>query len=133
MADAVRTAACRCGQLTAVVVGEPGRVSVCHCLSCQRRTGGPFAAQARFPNDRVTIRGVSKIWEKVGDSGRRAWFRWCPECGGTIAYTNEGMDGVVAIPVGAFADPNFPSPRFSVYENRKHAWVVVLGDEVEHD
>ena len=39
---------------------------------------------------------------------------------------------MVAVPVGAFADPTFPAPKFSVYEHRKHPWVVVLGEAVEH-
>jgi hypothetical protein len=49
-----------------------------------------------------------------------------------LAYVIEGWPGVTAIPLGAFADPAFPPPRFSVYEHRKHAWTVVLGDDVEH-
>jgi hypothetical protein len=44
----------------------------------------------------------------------------------------EGWPGLTAIPLGAFADPTFPPPRFSVWENRKHSWTVVLGGEVEH-
>jgi hypothetical protein len=43
-----RTASCSCGQLTVVTAGDPIRVSVCHCLACQRRTGSVFGAQARF-------------------------------------------------------------------------------------
>ena len=34
-----RTASCSCGQLSAIVVGEPLRISICHCLACQQRTG----------------------------------------------------------------------------------------------
>jgi hypothetical protein len=30
----------------------------------------------------------------------------------------------VAVPVGAFADPELPSPTVSVWEERKHAWVT---------
>ena len=30
------------GQLTASCTGEPVRVSVCHCLDCQKRTGSAF-------------------------------------------------------------------------------------------
>ena len=37
----------------------------------------------------------------------------------------------IAIPVGAFADPGFPPPVFSVYEARKHAWVQ-LPEHIEH-
>jgi hypothetical protein len=42
------------------------------------------------------------------------------------------MPDMIIIPVGAFADPFFPSPQFSGYEERKHSWVVVTGDDVEH-
>ena len=41
---ATRVAACACGRLTATVLGEPLRVSICHCLECQRRGGGVFGA-----------------------------------------------------------------------------------------
>ena len=34
-----RVATCRCGRVQAVCVGDPVRVSVCHCLDCQRRSG----------------------------------------------------------------------------------------------
>ena len=41
------------------------------------------------------------------------------------------FDGLVAIPLGAFDDPYFASPAFSVWERRKHDWVEILG-HVEH-
>ncbi|MEM9670419.1 MAG: hypothetical protein AAF950_15975 [Pseudomonadota bacterium] len=44
----------------------------------------------------------------------------------------EGWEGVTAIPVGAFADTDFPAPKFFVYENRKHAWVIIDGRDVDH-
>ena len=128
----VRTAACRCGQLTAEVTGEPGRVSVCHCLNCQRRSGSVFATQARWPDDQVTVTGATKEYAVVGDSGGRAVFRFCPECGSTIAFVIDALPGMTGVPVGAFADPDFPPPVFSVFESRKHAWVEITGD-IEHD
>lgn len=127
-----RRARCRCGQLTAVIDGEPVRVSVCHCRSCKLRTGGVFAAQARFPKDAVTIAGRSNIWELAGDSGAKAWFRWCPDCGATISYENEGMD-TTAIALGAIIDGPIPAPGFSMYENRKLPWVGIVGDDIVHD
>ena len=54
-----RTASCRCGRLSATCTGDPVRISVCHCLDCQRRSGSSFAAQARFPVHQVTIVGES--------------------------------------------------------------------------
>jgi hypothetical protein len=128
------TASCRCGQLKATVTGDPIRVSVCHCLNCQKRTGSAFAAQARWPADQVAIEGRSNSFELVGDSGNRATFHFCPECGSDVHYDiNEQADGQIAIPLGAFDDPYFLTPAFSVFENRKHDWVEIAGDGVEHD
>jgi hypothetical protein len=126
-----RIASCSCGQLQAQVASDPTRVSVCHCLACQRRTGSVFGAQARFASTAVTIEGTSKEFVRVGDEGSRCTFRFCPECGSTVYYTAEGREGFVAIPVGAFADPKFPHPTFSVYEERMHDWVVMPAD-IEH-
>jgi hypothetical protein len=126
-----RSASCSCGDLRADVFGDPMRVSVCHCLACQRRTGSVFGAQARFPNEAVNVRGESRQYIRVGDSGRRITFSFCPKCGSTVFYTIEDQPDRVAIPVGAFADPQFQNPTFSVYESRMHSWVHIAAD-VEH-
>ncbi|MGW8392350.1 GFA family protein [Pseudoduganella sp. HUAS MS19] len=119
-----RVASCSCGQLTAEVVGEPVRISICHCLACQRRTGSVFGEQARFPRENVTVSGVSTPYERVGDEGGKVTFQFCPTCGSTVYYSLGSLNGFVGIPVGAFADPSYPAPRVSVYEERMHGWVV---------
>jgi hypothetical protein len=128
----IRVATCRCGQLQVKCTGAPVRVSVCHCLYCQKRSGSAFAAQARWPDASVEMTGTFHVWTHQGDSGHSASFRFCPNCGSTVAFASDGMPGLTAVAIGAFADPNFPGPDYSVYEGRKHAWVAVVGDEVEH-
>ena len=127
----IRKATCRCGK-QAICDGEPVRVSVCHCLDCQKRTGSAFAAQARWPDDKVMLVGEAKTWIRTADSGHKATYQFCPNCGSTVTYVIEGWPGVTAVPLGAFADPDFPAPAFSVYEHRKHSWTTVLGDDVQH-
>jgi hypothetical protein len=127
----MRTASCSCGQLTASTDEEPIRVAVCHCLACQRRTGSTYGAQARFTRARVALAGVSSRYVRVGDQGSRATFHFCPACGATVHYGAEGNEQYIVIPVGAFAEPGFPAPTFSVYEERKHAWVT-LPENIEH-
>ena len=118
----MRTASCSCGQLQVHCEGEPLRVSICHCLTCQRRSGSAFAIQARWPADRVTVEGRAQEWTRVGESGGKATFRFCPTCAATVYYEIDALPGMVAVPVGAFADPAFPPPTFSVYSIRRHAW-----------
>jgi hypothetical protein len=98
---------------------------MCHCLECQRRTGSVFGVQARFPREQVRIEGDATEFVRVGDEGNRIVFRFCPACGSTVYWTLDDVPDLVAVTVGSFADPDFPAPRFSVWERRRHPWVVV--------
>lgn len=126
-----RIASCRCGQLMVTCEGEPVRVSVCHCFACQKRSGSAFAVQARWPDEQVSVEGETKAWRRTTNSGNTVTYRFCPNCGSTMAYTIDGWPGVTAVPVGNFTDLDFPAPKHSVWENRKHHWVEILGDDVE--
>jgi hypothetical protein len=132
MAIMTRTATCRCGQLCATCSGEPVRVSVCHCYDCQKRSGSVFAVQARFPADAVTINGEHKIYEHFGDSGNSASFHFCPICGGTLWYHALPVRALYAIPVGAFADKDFPTPQYTVWVDRKHDWLTISDEVIEY-
>lgn len=122
---AVRTASCSCGQLRVTCTGEPVRLSMCHCLECQKRTGSPFGVQARFPRAQVTIGGTATEFTRVGEQGNRISLRFCPTCGSTLYWTMSSQPDLIAVAVGNFADPAFPVPRFSVFEKRRHPWVAV--------
>ncbi len=106
-----------------MVSGHPVRVSICHCLACQRRTGSVFGAQARFRRADAVVEGVSSEYRRTGESGGAISFHFCPKCGATVHYALDAYPDLVAVPVGAFADPNFPQPLFSVYEEWRHDWV----------
>ncbi|MDQ3859791.1 MAG: GFA family protein [Actinomycetota bacterium] len=127
-----REAACSCGQLRLTAEGDPSRVSMCHCLACQRRTGSAFGIQARFPADRVRILGRYADYARTSDGGEERTFRFCPSCGATVFYTTATAPDAVAVPVGAFADPSFPPPTVSVYESRRHPWLSVPA-AIEHE
>ena len=120
----MRTASCSCGQLKVSCTGEPVRVSMCHCLACQKRTGSAFGIQARWPAESVTIEGRAQEYVRVGDEGSSATFRFCPTCGAIVYWDNDSMPGMIAVPVGAFADPTFPPPTIMVYGVRRHAWAT---------
>ncbi len=127
----IRRASCSCGNLTVRVREEPVRVSMCHCLACQQRTGSVFGVQARFRREAVEVEGRATRYVRTADSGNRITFSFCPDCGATVFYELEAIPDVIAVPVGAFADPLFPAPKISVYEERRHAWASAPED-AEH-
>ena len=124
-----RRAQCSCGQLSAVCSGEPVRVSVCHCLACKRRTGSAFSFNARWAQDNVSIHGRAAQFTRVGDEGGRVIYSFCPDCGTTVHYRIDDQPGLIAIPVGAFADPSFPPPSLSFYHRSRRPPGVVIGAE----
>jgi len=89
--------------------------------------------QARFPRAGVTMEGRATQWTRRGDSGSSATFHFCPLCGSTVCWDLGDTPDFVAVAVGAFADPDFPPPHVSVYEERQHPWTLALGDlPLEH-
>jgi hypothetical protein len=127
-----RRAECSCGQLAAICEGEPIRVSVCHCLACKRRTGSAFSTNARYAEAAVTIAGRAKEFTRTGDQGGTATYSFCPECGTIVCYRMHTQAGVLAIPIGTFADLSFPEPHFSLFhESRRYPWVEIRSEPLE--
>jgi hypothetical protein len=120
-----RTAACACGQLRLTCEGEPQRVSLCHCLDCQRRTGSAFGVAAFFARTAVTTEGRAQTTRRLADSGRGLTFHFCPDCGGTVFWEPDFRPDSLAVAVGAFADPSFPKPDKAVFEERAHPWAKI--------
>jgi hypothetical protein len=115
------------------VDGDPVRISMCHCLACQRRTGSAFGMQARWPKDQVEVSGRATEYTRISDAGDERTFRFCPDCGATVFWTNGDWPDVIAVPIGAFADPSF-QPTVSVWGTRRYSWLSLPDGIVEeHD
>jgi len=124
-----RLAACACGRLQLRCQGEPRRVSMCHCVDCQRRTGSPFSIAAFFDRSAVNVvDGTSKTFSRNSLAGRKVTFHFCPECGSTVFWEPELTPQRIGVAVGAFADPSFPPPEQSVFTSYKHTWLDLPGE-----
>lgn len=126
-----KTARCLCGGLRVIVSAEPQRVAICHCTDCQRRSGVPLACNAHFRTEDVRMEGPSKVYLRDGQQGRKVRHHFCPECGTTVLSQGEKFPGMCMVVVGAFADPDFPAPTVSVFEETMHRWVV-LPEGMQH-
>jgi hypothetical protein len=98
-----RHAACNCGQLHLTIEGEPSRISMCHCLECQRRTGAVISNQARFRREQVTFAGKATAWTRTAESGNALTFHFCPTCGSTVYWEAKAF-------LGTSPSPSAPSP-----------------------
>jgi hypothetical protein len=123
-----RRAVCSCGQLQVSVQGEASRISICHCFECQRRTGAVASNQARFSREQLTIEGKATAWTRKAESGNTLTFHFCPVCGSTVYWENNGFPGIVSVAIGNFTDPNFPAPTIAVWDESRHPWFALTFD-----
>ena len=143
-----RVASCNCGQLTVTCTGpDPDRVVMCNCYLCQKQTGSPFSVQARFPNEQVKIEGKSTAFKVPIDGAAPTKYRtcagsngisnsaadvvtshFCPVCGSTVYYYRKSDAARTGVRVGAFADPTFPPPMGSFFEEYAHPWTMKIAD-----
>jgi hypothetical protein len=49
-------------------------------------------------------------------------------CGVTVYFRAEAAPGMVGIPAGCFADPDFPKPKLLVWASRRHHWLELPED-----
>ena len=120
-----RKATCSCGALSIFAQGEPAKVSVCHCLECQRRTGSAFGIAVFFASEMIEIAGTSAVFSRIGDSGKPVAFHFCPSCGSTLFWEPAFRPGMTAVALGCFEDKGGLEPTQGVYEHHRHPWVVV--------
>ena len=128
-----RKATCHCAQLELVYEGKAVEASsICHCYSCQKRTGSIFGCQVGLLRDEVKITGNAKLYIHESDEGNPVKCYFCPTCGTTLYWELTCFPDHYVVAVGCFADKDFPAPNFSVYEERMHHWLTLPDTIEEH-
>ncbi|MEM5339075.1 GFA family protein [Paraburkholderia azotifigens] len=109
---------CACGAVRFRARGAPGRVGMCHCMTCRRVHGSAFGSYAIFNRDEVTLSGNTREW-RSSEHGRR---HFCPLCGSVafMVYTNRDE---IAVPIGAFDQPGLFEPAYELWCKRKEPWL----------
>ena len=124
-----RRAACSCGELHLTIEGEPSRISMCHCLECQRRTGGVISNQARFRREQVTFAGKATAWMRTAESGNVLTFHFCPMCGSTVYWEGEGCSWIRGRCHWHLRRPEFSrADHRGVGGSARHPWVSLPPD-----
>jgi tetratricopeptide (TPR) repeat protein len=81
--------------------------------------------QAGFQADQVQVGGRFSDFSRISDEADRKEhvFHFCPDCGSQVFYTEPTEPDLIVVSVGSFADPSFPPPTESSYDNRRHHWL----------
>ena len=129
-----RVATCHCARIEVRCEEEPVKVSMCHCLDCQRRTGSLFSVAAFYPRAAFSVaRGEAARFARPSASGFEVTFNFCPACGTNLWWEPERLPHLVGIAVGALGDPSFPPPEQAVWAVDRHEWLALPPEMPVHE
>lgn len=119
---------CVCGAVRFTTTGAPLRVTICHCLWCQRRTGTAFGTEVVFMDDQVEFAGAERARYRhhSDNSGRWLDVEFCPRCGSNLGFTLQAAPGLRAVPAGTFDDAEWIDPQClpfkHVFARSRRSW-----------
>ena len=119
--------ACHCGAVSFSAEVDPTRVMVCHCTDCQVLSGAPFRAVVAAPFESLSVKGQTKSYVKVAQSGNRRAQVFCPECGTPLWATAPENPTSVIVRLGCVKQRSQLKPTVQIWEHSAVSWLSELG------
>ena len=125
MGTRVESGACFCGGITAEAHGEPFWICYDHDDDCRRAIGGPLTIWIGYrPNQFRLTHGNPKSYSKTKGVVRT----FCPECGTSISYMDEGTSDELYLSIGFMDNPERFRPQAHAYWQMKLPWIKFADD-----
>jgi len=121
---------CACGTVRYEVREEPSFSFHCHCLPCQRATGGGHASSFIVSTDGTTVEGDLTYYERITEKGNIVGQGFCPACGSPVLNRNSGMNDRLFIYAGSLDDPAQFKPVREIFHDDAPPWDHVDPDLV---
>ena len=119
----MRTGECGCGNIKIRTNGEPEIRLICHCKSCQKRTGSDYSHNVYFFHEQVEIIGEVENYTRTAQEDRFLTNYFCPECGMTLYWHMDVLPKITGIAISVFDVDDFDMPEESIWEKFKRPWV----------
>jgi hypothetical protein len=110
---------CECGALRYHVRGNAYDAGYCHCRTCQRTSGAPIQAFARFHANQFSY---SKGKPQAFLSSEHGQREFCAQCGSQLLYRGRNAPYDVALNTPTLDDPEAYPPRAHVWRRSRLSW-----------
>ena len=108
-------------------------VHCCHCLNCQRQTGGAFVINLLIESDRVQLlSGEPQPVDVPRDDGSAQRIYRCPTCQVAV-FSEYGRPEVRFVRAGTLDEPRAITPDVHIFTKSKVAWVALPADAPAFD
>lgn len=112
----IETGACFCGAIAAEMHGEPFWICYDHDDDCRRAIGSPLSVWVGYrPSQFRLTCGTPKSFSRTKGVVRT----FCPECGTSISYLDDGLSDELYLTIGFLDNPERFEPQAHVYWRMK--------------
>lgn len=118
--------ACHCGAVSFTAEIDPSRVMLCHCTDCQVMSGSAFRMVVIAPIETFVVRGQTKSYVKVAQSGNRRAQVFCPECGTPLYAAAPENATSVSIRLGCVQQRAQLQPAAQIWQHSALPWLSGL-------
>ena len=117
---------CHCGAVSFTAEIDPSRVMICHCTDCQVMSGSAFRTIVMAPIGEFAVRGKTKSYVKVAQSGNRRAQVFCPECGTPLYGADPDNPTSVSNRLGCVKEHAQLKPAAQIWHHSAMPWLSGL-------
>jgi hypothetical protein len=114
---------CLCGAIRFSIDAPVTELRACHCVNCQKVSGGAGTVNAMLPASALRItQGTPKKYSAVADSGRLLHRYFCGDCGSPIYSQRDLTPETLTVRAGLFDDPPEQKITFHIWTASARPW-----------
>lgn len=117
----IHAGSCLCGGVRLRIAGPLASVQVCHCLSCRKAQGTPFATNIPVDTTALQLQDEQQLIEEYESTpGKLRAF--CRRCGSPIYSRRPDTPGVLRLRAGLLDEPVASSPDAHAFVGSGASW-----------
>ena len=125
MEQRVEYGSCFCGAIVAEMKGDLFWINYDHDGDCRKALGSPLTIWIGYEREQVQfVKGILKTFSKTAGVERS----FCADCGSSIGYVDEGLDGEVWLTIRFLDRPERFEPKAHGYWRMKLPWIQFADD-----
>jgi hypothetical protein len=119
------TGGCLCGEIRFESTSDPIVTRICWCRACQYLGAGSGTVNVCFPTASFTIRGATRDYRSVADSGNVMHRRFCATCGTPLFSEAEARPHLIFVRAGTLDDPEIAKPAVTIWTSQAPSWACI--------
>ncbi len=114
---------CLCGKIRFEISVPVAELRACHCVACQKVSGGAGTVNAAIPSTAFRItQGTPKRYSALADSGRLLHRYFCGDCGSPLYSQRDAAPENVAVRAGGFDNAGEQRITFHIWTASARSW-----------